>query len=226
MSKKYKILVADDDSDILEIIKFNLERNGFEVSVTNKSTETYEMALKLKPDLILHDVMMPVMDGFQVCRKVKHSEVLKNIPFVFLTARNEEHSEVQGFDLGAEDYISKPIKPAALSTRLKTIIKRYVKEEELPNLNLGVFRIDRNSYMVYKNEEAISLPKKEFELLYILASSPGKVFSRDDVLARVWGSDVYVGERTVDVHIRKIREKIGEDYITTIKGVGYKFMAN
>jgi two-component system alkaline phosphatase synthesis response regulator PhoP len=225
MIKKYKILVADDDLDILEIIKFNLERNGFEVTVTNKSTETYELALKTKPDLILHDVMMPVMDGFQVCRKVKHSDVLKNIPFVFLTARNEEHSEVQGFDLGAEDYIAKPIKPAALSTRLKTIIKRYSKEELLPNLQQGIFRIDRDGYMVYKNEQAISLPKKEFELLYILASSPGKVFSREDVLSRVWGSDVYVGERTVDVHIRKIREKIGDDYITTIKGVGYKFMA-
>ena len=137
---------------------------------------------------------------------------------------NEEHSEVQGFDLGAEDYIAKPIKPAALSTRLKTIIKRYVKEEIQPNLQVGIFKIDRDGYLVYKNEEAIALPKKEFELLYILASSPGKVFSRDDVLARVWGNDVYVGERTVDVHIRKIREKIGEDYITTIKGVGYKFM--
>lgn len=224
MTKKYKILVADDDLDILEIIKFNLERNGFEVFVTNKSTETYEQALKIKPDLILHDLMMPDMDGFQVCRKVKNSEQLKNIPFVFLTARNEEHSEVQGFDLGAEDYIAKPIKPAALSTRLKTIIKRYVKEVELPNLNLGVFRIDREGYIVYKNDQPISLPKKEFELLYILASSPGKVFSRDDVLARVWGNDVYVGERTVDVHIRKIREKIGENNIITIKGVGYKFM--
>lgn len=226
MIKKYKILVADDDLDILEIIKFNLERNGFEVTVTNKSTETFEMALKLRPDLILHDVMMPDMDGFQVCRKVKSSEVLKNIPFVFLTARNEEHSEVHGFDLGAEDYIAKPIKPAALSTRLKTIIKRYVKEEELPNLQVGIFKIDRDSYVVYKNEEEISLPKKEFELLYILASSPGKVFSREDVLSRVWGSDVYVGERTVDVHIRKIREKIGEDHITTIKGVGYKFVVS
>ncbi len=226
MIKKYKILVVDDDLDILEIIKFNLERNGFEVAVTNKSTETYELALKLKPDLILHDIMMPDLDGFQVCRKIKHSEVLKNIPFVFLTARNEEHSEVQGFDLGAEDYIAKPIKPAALSTRLKTIIKRYIKEEELPNLQLGIIKIDRDSYMVYKNEEKISLPKKEFELLYILASSPGKVFSREDVLSRVWGSDVYVGERTVDVHIRKIREKIGDNYITTIKGVGYKFELN
>ena len=224
MIRKHKILVADDDLDILEIIKFNLERNGFEVTVASKSTETYELALKMKPDLILHDVMMPDMDGFQVCRKVKNSEVLRNIPFVFLTARNEEHHEVQGFDLGAEDYIAKPIKPAALSTRLKTIIKRYVKEEILPSLKVGIFRIDREGYVVYKNDEEISLPKKEFELLYLLASSPGKVFSREDVLSRVWGNDVYVGERTVDVHIRKIREKIGEDFITTIKGVGYKFV--
>ncbi len=224
MSKKYKILVADDDSDILEIIKFNLERNDFEVTVTNKSTETYELALKIRPDLILHDVMMPDMDGFQVCRKVKSSDILRDTPFVFLTARNEEHHEVQGFELGAEDYIAKPIKPAALSTRLKAIIRRYTKEEKLPSLQLGIFRIDREGYVVYKNEEQISFPKKEFELLYILASSPGKVFSREDVLSRVWGNDVYVGERTVDVHIRKIREKIGDDYITTIKGVGYKFV--
>jgi len=226
MIKKYKILVVDDDLDILEIIKFNLERNGFEVTISNKSTETFEYALKIKPDLILHDVMMPDMDGFQVCRKIKNSELLKKIPFVFLTARNEEHHEVQGFDLGGEDYIAKPIKPAALSTRLKAIIKRYTKEEALPNLKLGEFNIDRDSYVVFKNDKPISLPKKEFELLYILASAPGKVFSREDVLSRVWGNDVYVGERTVDVHIRKIREKIGEDHITTIKGVGYKFVTH
>jgi two-component system alkaline phosphatase synthesis response regulator PhoP len=225
MNKKYKILVADDDLDILEIIKFNLERSGFDVIVTNKSTETYEMALKYKPDLILHDIMMPDMDGYQVCRKIKKSEVLKSIPFVFLTARNEEYSEVQGFDVGAEDYIAKPIKPAALSTRLKAIIKRNSKEDEQPNLNIGIFNIDREGYVVYKNGEEIQLPKKEFELLYALASTPGKVFSRDDILNRIWGNEVYVGERTVDVHIRKIREKIGEDYITTIKGVGYKFVA-
>ncbi len=225
MNKRYKILVADDDPDILEIIKFNLERNGFEVVVTTKSTETFELAVRQKPDLILHDLMMPDMDGFQVCKKVKHSELLKNIPFVFLTARNEEYSEVQGFELGAEDYISKPIKPAALSTRLKAIIKRYSKPLDLPNLNTGIFSIDREGYVVYKEGKEIHLPKKEFELLYLLASAPGRVFSRDDVLARVWGNEVYVGERTVDVHIRKIREKIGDDYITTIKGVGYKFVS-
>lgn len=221
---KYKILVVDDDPDIVELLNYNLTKESYEVAEAENGKKAIELAQKFKPDIILMDVMMPIMDGISACRHLREMDDFKNTHIIFLTARSEEFSEVAAFDAGADDFITKPIKPRALLSRLAAFTRRDSQtEEEEKVIEIGGLRIDRTSFAVYKGEDKITLPKKEFELLAFLAATPNKVFSREELLNNVWGSDVYVIARTVDVHIRKVREKIGEDNIRTIKGVGYKF---
>lgn len=226
---QFKILVVDDEKDIQEFIEYNLKKEGYDVFLANNGLEAIEQTKKIKPDLILMDVMMPLMDGIQACQQIKMNPLYSKIFIVFLTARSEEYSELAGFDAGADDYIAKPIKPKVLLTRIAAILRRkdtqVLENTELENIQLKVkgLVIDRDTFMVYKGIEKIQLARKEFELLYLLASKPGKVFKRDSILEKVWGDEVIVGDRTIDVHIRKIREKIGEDLVGTVKGVGYKF---
>lgn len=226
MGKKpaYKVLVVDDEEAILELLKYNLEKEGYEVKVASNGQTGVETARKFKPDVVLLDIMMPVMDGVEACRQLRQIPDLLNTFIVFLTARSEEYSEVAAFDVGADDYITKPIKPRALMSRIQALLRRESKGATTSGpLTQGDLVIDRSSYTVRLRGKEINLPKKEFELLFFLASHPNKVFNRDELLQNIWGSDVYVLARTVDVHIRKVREKIGDDYIVTVKGVGYKF---
>ncbi|WP_181304495.1 response regulator transcription factor [Rufibacter sp. XAAS-G3-1] len=222
---KYKILVVDDDPDIVELLQYNLEKEGYEVAHASNGQVALEVARKFAPDIILLDVMMPVMDGITTCRQLRDNPKFKDTHILFLTARSEEFSEVAAFDAGADDFIVKPIKPRALISRLAAFKRRDISQgsEQAQVIEIGEFKIDRTSFIVHKGEQKITLPKKEFELLAFLATTPNKVFSRDELLNNVWGNDVFVIARTVDVHIRKVREKIGEDQIKTIKGVGYKF---
>lgn len=222
-----KILVVDDEEPILELLRYNLEKSGYDVKTANDGAKAVEIARRFQPDLVLLDIMMPKMDGVETCRQIKDIPELKKTFVVFLTARSEEYSEVAAFDVGADDYITKPIKPRALMSRISALFRRDVKKEA-PSMQIaiGELTIDRTSYTIKIRNKEVNLPKKEFELLYFLAQNPNKVFSREDLLQNIWGSDVYVLARTVDVHIRKVREKIGEDFITTVKGVGYKFSLN
>ena len=220
-----KILIVDDEKDIVELVRYNLEKEGFKCYVAFDGEDAVEKAKDKKPDLVLLDIMMPKMDGIEACRQIREIDSLKSVFIAFLTARSEEYSELAGFDVGADDYITKPIKPRVLVSRIKAILKRKKEEAIKEEIIVGDIRIDRNTFMVTVREHDLILPKKEFELLYLLASKPGKVFTRESILNKVWGTDVYVVDRTIDVHIRKIREKIGEDRIRTIKGVGYKFEA-
>ncbi len=222
-----KVLVVDDEEAILELLKYNLEKQGYEVKTASDGITGVEIAKKFLPDLILLDIMMPNQDGVETCRQLREVPDLHGAFIIFLTARAEEYSEVAAFDVGADDYITKPIKPRALMSRIGAYFRRESKKKPTTNqINLGDLIIDRTSYTVKLSDEEVSLPKKEFELLYFLAQNPNKVFSRDDLLQNIWGTDVYVLARTVDVHIRKVREKIGGAYITTVKGVGYKFSLN
>jgi two-component system alkaline phosphatase synthesis response regulator PhoP len=223
----HKVLVVDDEESILELLKYNLEKGGYEVKTASDGSKAVDIARKFVPDLVLLDIMMPKMDGVETCRMLRDIPELQQTFVVFLTARSEEYSEVAAFDVGADDYITKPIKPRALMSRISALFRRDSKKTSPSSMiNVGDLTIDRTSYTIKVNEKEINLPKKEFELLYFLAQNPNKVFSREDLLQNIWGSDVYVLARTVDVHIRKVREKIGEDYITTVKGVGYKFSLN
>lgn len=219
-----RILLVDDEEDILEMIRYNLEKEGFEVETATNGKEAIEKAKKFGPNLILLDVMMPEMDGIETCLAIKDLPDLKNPMIAFLTARGEDYSQIAGFESGADDYITKPIKPRVLVSRIKAILRRNIavnpKEEVV---TIGDIRIDREKYLVVQKGVEINLPKKEFELLSLLASKPGKVFTRESILDRVWGGDVIVGDRTIDVHIRKLREKLGDDYIKTVKGIGYRF---
>ena len=227
MGKKsaLKVLVVDDDEAILELLTYNLEKEGYEVKVAENGHQGVKKAREFKPDLVLLDIMMPRMDGVEACRQLRAIPELAKTHIVFLTARAEEYSEVAGFDVGADDYITKPIKPRALMSRIQALFRRESKGKTAPTqITAGELIIDRSSFTVWLGPREINLPKKEFELLYFLAKDPNKVFSRDDLLLNIWGSDVYVLSRTVDVHIRKVREKIGEHYISTVKGVGYKFI--
>jgi two-component system alkaline phosphatase synthesis response regulator PhoP len=222
-----KVLVVDDEEPILELLKYNLEKQGYDVRTAIDGQVAVDTARKFHPDLVLLDIMMPKMDGVEACRQIRAIPELANTFIVFLTARSEEYSEVAAFDVGADDYITKPIKPRALMSRISALFRRDSKKKSSSNqIKIGDLLIDRTSYTIKLNGREISLPKKEFELLFFLAQNPNKVFSRDDLLQNIWGSDVYVLARTVDVHIRKVREKIGDDYITTVKGVGYKFNLN
>lgn len=220
----FRILAVDDEEPILELLKYNLEKAGYEVRTATNGEAAVDLAKRFRPNLVLLDIMMPKMDGVETCRLLRTIPELDGIFIVFLTARSEEYSEVAAFEAGADDYITKPIKPRALLSRIAALSRRGVKSKSQPNeIVMGDLRIDRTSYTVTVKEKEIDLPKKEFELLYYLALHPNQVFSRDDLLHHIWGADVYVLARTVDVHIRKVREKIGEDYISTVKGVGYKF---
>lgn len=224
-SNKLKILVADDDLDIIEVLQYNLEKEGYDVITAIDGVEAVKKAKKEKPDLVLLDIMMPNMDGVEACRQMREIPELKNIHILFLTARSEEYSEVAAFNVGANDFINKPIKPRALMSRIAAVFRRNtetVSDSKL--ITISDLAIDKSSYTVKRNGEDFTLPKKEFELLYFLAKRPNKIFSREDLLKNIWGDDVYVLARTVDVHIRKVREKLGESYIKTVKGVGYKFV--
>ena len=225
MSKpEFKILAVDDEEPILELLRYNLEKAGYEVKTASDGIEAIEVARRFRPNLILMDIMMPRMDGVEACRQLRGISELSGMFIVFLTARAEEYSEVAAFDVGADDYITKPIKPRALLGRISAILRRGAKESAKPDvISRGQLHIDRTSYTVRLGETEIELPKKEFELLYFLARHPNQVFGREDLLHHIWGADVYVLARTVDVHVRKIREKIGDAYIATVKGVGYKF---
>lgn len=222
--KEIKILLVDDEADILEIVSYNLQQEGFQIFTAVNGKEAIAKAKKEIPHLIIMDVMMPEMDGMEACEAIRKIPELSNVIITFLTARNEDYSQVAGFDAGADDYITKPIKPKLLVSKVKALLRR-LKDEEVNSetINVGGIEINREEYKIIKDEVAIVLPRKEFELFYLLASKPGKVFKRDEILDKVWGSEVVVGGRTIDVHIRKLREKIGEDLFVTIKGVGYKF---
>lgn len=224
MSKRNKVLVVDDESDILEMLNYNLSKEGYEVFTATDGLSAIEAAKEHLPHMILLDVMMPKIDGIETCRRLREISKLKEVCIIFLTARGEEFTEIAAFEAGANDYLTKPIKPRALLSRLAAYFRRDQQVSSDPStVAVGNLVIDRASYTVTKEGEKIILPKKEFELLYFLALHPDVVYGRDDLLKYIWGSDVFVVPRTIDVHIRKVREKIGEGYITTIKGIGYKF---
>lgn len=223
--KDIKILLVDDEQDILEIVGYNLTQEGYQIVTASNGKEAIVKAKKELPHLIIMDLMMPEMDGIEACENIRHIPELSHVIITFLTARSEDYSQVAGFDAGADDYITKPIKPKLLVSKVKALLRR-LKEDEVKGsetLNVGEIEINREEYKIIKDNKEIILPRKEFELFYLLASKPGKVFKREEILDKVWGSEVIVGGRTIDVHIRKLREKIGDDFFKTIKGVGYKF---
>ena len=221
----YKILLVDDEPDILDFLGYNLKKEGYTVLTASNGVEAIEKAKKELPHLIVLDIMMPEMDGIETCRHIREIPALNNSVITFLTARNEEYTQISGFDVGADDFITKPIKPRVFLSRVKALLRRYKSEKPAVSVivDLGDIKIDNEKHLVYKNDVAIELPKKEFNLLSLLSSKPGKVFKREVILDMIWGEEVVVGDRTIDVHIRKLREKLGEDYIKTVKGVGYKF---
>ncbi len=223
-----KILLVDDEPDILEIVGYNLKNEGYKIYTAKNGVEAVEIAKEIIPHLIILDIMMPEMDGIEACEKIRASKGLENILITFFTARNEDYSKVAGYDIGADDYITKPIKPKVLVSKIRALLRR-VKENNSTSdekVSVGEIIIDREEYVIIKKGEKLSLPRKEFELFSLLASKPGKVFKRDDILEKVWGNEVVVGGRTIDVHIRKLREKIGDKNFKTVKGVGYKFVIN
>ncbi len=223
--KDTTILLVDDELDILEIIGYNLTAEGYTVVTAQNGVEAIKKAKKHKPNLIILDVMMPEMDGIEACEKLRLIPELSETVITFLTARGEDYSQVAGFEAGADDYITKPIKPKVLTSKVKSLLRRFKSQEQTQQiLKLGNLTINREEYKILIDTQEMVLPRKEFELLSLLASKPGKVFKREDILDRVWGNDVVVGGRTIDVHIRKLREKIGEQKFKTIKGVGYKFV--
>jgi len=230
-TKKNRVLIVDDEADILEMLKYNLEKEGYEVKTAADGKKALTVAKSFLPELILMDIMMPIMDGVEACRQLRTLPEMLNTYIIFLTARTEEYSEVAAFDVGADDYLTKPIKPRALMSRINGLFRREAQraattEDGGEVLTINEFVIDRTSYTLTKGGKEIALPKKEFELLFFLAQNPNKVYNRDELLQNIWGSDVYVLARTVDVHIRRVREKIGDNYIRTVKGVGYKFVAD
>lgn len=222
--KDIKILLVDDEPDILEIVGYNLSQEGYKIVTATNGKEAVAAAKKERPHLIIMDVMMPEIDGMEACENIRKIPELSNTIITFLTARSEDYSQVAGFDAGADDYIAKPIKPKLLVSKVKALLRR-LKDDTVSNENItvGGIEINREEYKIIREGEEIILPRKEFELFYLLASKPGKVFKREEILDKVWGNEVIVGGRTIDVHIRKLREKIGEELFKTIKGVGYKF---
>ncbi|MDT8394203.1 MAG: response regulator transcription factor [Bacteroidales bacterium] len=226
-NENFKILLTDDEPDVLEFLGYNLRKEGYQVFTCLNGAETIKKAEEVKPQLIVLDVMMPGMDGIETCTEIRKIPSLQNSIVIFLTARGEDYSQIAGFEAGADDYLTKPIKPKILNSRVKALLRRYQENTppEVEKLDFKTFSIDKDRYSVMKGKQEIVLPKKEFELLLLLTSKPNKVFSREEIFANVWGNDVIVGDRTIDVHIRKIREKLGIDDIKTIKGVGYKFEA-
>jgi two-component system alkaline phosphatase synthesis response regulator PhoP len=218
-----KILIADDEADILEIVSYNLMMHGYEVETAKDGDQAIQKARQFNPDLIILDIMMPKKNGIEVCRILRSQPEYQQTLIVFLTALNDEFSHVKGLEYGADDFISKPISPKIMVSKVNAFFRRLSKPEEVKSMEIGDLRIEPEEYMVYLKNEPISLAKKEFELLQYLASRPGRVFLRGEILNQIWGSEVIVGDRTIDVHIRKIRQKLGLDCITTVKGVGYKF---
>lgn len=219
-----KILLVDDEPDILEFLRYNLVKENYQVLTAKNGRDAINKAQKEMPHLILLDVMMPELDGIETCRVLRQIPELDNTIIVFLTARSEDYSQIAGFEAGADDYITKPVKPRVLSSKIKALFRRVAVSDEIPNtIQAGNLIIDKEKYLVSKEGADIVLPKKEFELLVLLASKPNRVFTREEIYAAIWGNQVIVGDRTIDVHIRKLREKIGESYIKTTKGVGYKF---
>ncbi|MBI9052599.1 MAG: response regulator transcription factor [Bacteroidales bacterium] len=228
-TKDFKILLVDDEPDIIEFLSYNINKEGFEVFTAQNGKEAIQVAKKVNPHLILLDVMMPEMDGIETCEVLRQDKNLQNTVIAFLTARGEDYSQIAGFDAGGDDYIAKPVKPKVLVSRIKALLKRFkVTNGDSIDENLIIKQsnliIDREKYVVTKDEEELVLPKKEFELLVLLINKPDRVFTRDEIFSAVWGDNIIVGDRTIDVHIRKLREKIGENHIKTIKGVGYKFV--
>lgn len=228
---KYKILLVDDEVDILEFISYNLEKEGYKVYTAQNGVEAIKLAEKKTPDLIILDVMMPEMDGIAACEEIRKISSLQNVVIAFLTARGEDYSQIAGFEAGADDYITKPIRPKVLVSRVKALLKRtgggIVTEQAVENtttITIGNLVIDKERYLINSEGVEMILPRKEFELLSLLVSKPGKVFTREEIYYSVWGDNVVVGDRTIDVHIRKLREKIGNDHIKTLKGIGYKFV--
>lgn len=220
-----KILLVDDEPDILEIVGYNLRSEGYQVFTATNGSEGVKIARKITPHLILLDIMMPEMDGIEACEKIRTIKSLENVIISFLTARGEDYSQVAGFDAGADDYITKPIKPKVLVSKVKSLLRRIKTDNASEaTTKIGDILINRDEYVVFKGEEKITLPRKEFELFSLLTSKPGKVFKRETILDSVWGNEVVVGGRTIDVHIRKLREKIGDHHFKTVKGVGYKFV--
>lgn len=226
MKTNNRILLVDDEKDILEFLSYNLKKEGFEVSTCQDGQSALNMLDEFKPNLIVLDVMMPGMDGIETCEHIRSNTIYDNILITFLTARSEDYSQVAGLEAGADGYIHKPIKPKVLVSRVKSLLRRkgtsieVMPEDVIEILDL---KIDRECYQVTLDDELLSLPRKEFEILYLLASKPGKVFNREEIFEKIWGEDVVVGGRTIDVHVRKLREKLGRNYIKTVKGVGYKF---
>jgi two-component system, OmpR family, alkaline phosphatase synthesis response regulator PhoP len=221
--KDIKILLVDDEQDIIEIIGYNLLQEGYKIFSASNGKEAVKVAKREIPHLIIMDVMMPEMDGIEACEIIRNTPELSQVIITFLTARSEDYSLLAGFDAGADDYIAKPIKPKVLVSKVKALLRRLKDDEiQMDTLNIGDIEINREAYKIVKNGIEIVLPRKEFELFYLLASKPGKVFKREEILDKVWGNEVVVGGRTIDVHIRKLREKIGDELFKTIKGVGYK----
>lgn len=225
-----KIVLIDDEEDILEFLSYNLKKEGYQVFTYTNAKQGIDAAKKHDPDLIVLDIMMPEMDGIEACRIIREDPQLKSKLVVFLTARNEDYTQIAGFDVGADDFITKPIKPRVFVSRIKALLRRKnidvnTNDASAPSSRLvyGELSIDTDKHLVFKGDSEIQLPRKEFNLLVYLASKPGKVFTREQIFENIWGDDVIVGDRTIDVHIRKLREKLGEKYIKTVKGVGYKF---
>ncbi|MFO7869655.1 MAG: response regulator transcription factor [Bacteroidales bacterium] len=222
----YKVLIADDEPDIIEFLEYNLSKEGFEVLSVTNGRDAYKKALYEKPDVILLDIMMPEGDGVEICSQLREHPEFEHTIIAFLTARSEDYSQIAGFEVGADDYITKPIRPRVLVARINALLKRKMSPKTMEEniFDFGEISIDRNQRLVFLNGTEMFLPKKEFEILNLLASKPGVVFTRQEMYNLIWGTEIFVGDRTIDVHVRKIREKIGDSYIKTIKGVGYKFV--
>ncbi|MBK8557201.1 MAG: response regulator transcription factor [Lewinellaceae bacterium] len=219
-----KILIVDDEPDIIEFLQYNLKKEGYEVVSATDGRQGIQMAEQELPNLIILDIMMPELDGVETCRLLREKKEFAHTPIAFLTARDEDFSQITALDAGGDDYITKPIKPRVLLSRINALLRRNSRsEEEQQRITVQDLVIDKLKVMVFRGEETIELPKKEFEILWLLASKPGRVFTREEIFDRIWGKDVIVGNRTIDVHIRKLRERLGEDYVKTMKGIGYKF---
>ncbi|MBU78534.1 MAG: DNA-binding response regulator [Flavobacteriales bacterium] len=227
MKNKIKILLVDDEPDVIEILTYNLSNLGYEIFSANDGIKALKVANEILPNLIIMDVMMPNMDGIEACEVLRKSSKFNNTIIMFLSARGEDFSYVAAFDAGADDYVTKPIKPKVLMSKVKSLLRRLKSLEKIDDIvEVGDFKIDRERYSVFKNSKKFSLPRKEFELVFLLASNIDKVVTREKIMNKVWGAEVVVGDRTIDVHIRKLREKFGNEYFKTIKGVGYKFLVN
>ena len=227
MKNKIKILLVDDEPDVIEILTYNLSNQGYEIFSANDGIKAIKVANKILPNLIIMDVMMPNMDGIEACELLRKNSKFNNTIIMFLSARGEDFSYVAAFDAGADDYVTKPIKPKVLMSKVKSLLRRFKSFENFDDvIEVGDFIIDREKYSVTKNQKQFSLPRKEFELIFLLASNIDKVITREKIMNKVWGSEVVVGDRTIDVHIRKLREKFGNEYFKTIKGVGYKLIVN